>query len=96
MTKVTVLFWEDIPSVVEARDGVNMHKELLSEQFQALIDQVAMKKNMAGTDEYLMQWRKSRPKVVEGSPQEAARAVAEDYESRFKEIRRAELDKLKD
>ncbi len=93
MAKVTVLYWKDIPSVVEARDGSNVHKEMMSEKFQALIDQIAMKTELAGTDEYLMQWHKGRPREVEGTAEEATAAVREEYESRFKEIRREELDK---
>ena len=44
MAKVTILYWKDIPSVVEARDADGVHKELLSERFQELIDLIAMKK----------------------------------------------------
>ena len=38
MAKVQILYWEDIPSVVEARDENGVHKELLSERFQEVID----------------------------------------------------------
>ena len=93
MAKVTILYWQDIPSVVEAREGREVHKELLSERFQELIDLVAMKKNMAGTDDYLNHWTKGSPTTVEGSPEEAARKVKEELEARYKEIRKEELAK---
>lgn len=93
MAKVTILYWQDIPSVVEARDGQGVHKELLSERFQELIDLIAMKKKLAGTDEYLMQWSKGRPYEVEGSAQDVAVSVKEELESRYKEIRKEELAK---
>ena len=93
MAKVTILYWQEIPSVVEARDSEGVHKELLSERFQELIDLVAMKKKLAGTDEYLMQWSKGRPYEVEGAAQEVAASVKEEIEGRYREIRKEELAK---
>ncbi len=93
MAKVTILYWQDIPSVVEARDEQGVHKELLSERFQELIDLVAMKKKLAGTDEYLMQWSKGKPYEVDGTAVEAATAVRDEFEARYKEIRKSELNK---
>ena len=93
MAKVTVLYWKDIPSVVEAREGRKVHKELLSERFQELIDLVAMKMQLAGTDEYLTQWQKGTPKEVEGTAYEAAIAVKDEFETRYQEIRKEELAK---
>ena len=93
MAKVTILYWQDIPSVVEARDENGVHKELLSQRFQELIDLVAMKKNLAGTDEYLMHWSKGRPTEVEGVAKEVAIAIKDEYEAKYKEIRKEELAK---
>ncbi len=93
MARVNILYWKDIPSVVEARDKNGVHKELLSERFQELIDLVAMKMKLMGTDEYLMQWHKGRKYEVEGTAKEAAISVKEDFESRYREIRKAELAK---
>ena len=93
MAKVQILYWEDIPSVVEARDENGVHKELLSERFQELIDLIAMKKKLAGTDEYLMQWAKGKRYEVDGSAEEAAKSVRDDFESQYKEIRKRELAK---
>lgn len=93
MVKVTILYWQDIPSVVEARMGRAVHKELLSERFQELIDLIAMKKKLAGTDEYLNQWTRGKPYTVEGTPQEVAKTVKEELESQYKEIRKSELAK---
>ena len=93
MAKVTILYWQDIPSVVEARDTEGIHKELLSERFQELIDLIAMKKKLAGTDDYLMQWTKGKPYQVEGSAKEVAASVKEELEARYKEIRKEELAK---
>ena len=54
-----------------------------------------MKKKLAGTDEYLIQWNKGAPKEHEGDPETVARAVAEDIEGRYAEIRAEELAKCK-
>lgn len=93
MARVTILRWQEIPSVVEARDRSGRHKIELSQRFQELIDLVAMKKKLAGTDEYLIQWNKGAPEEHAGDPETAARAVAEDIEGRYAEIRAEELAK---
>ena len=95
MAKVTILYWQEIPSVVEARDPSGRHKIELSQRFQELIDLVAMKKKLAGTDEYLIQWSKGAPEEHEGDPESAAKAVAEDIEGRYDAIRAEELAKCK-
>ena len=93
MAKVTILYWQEIPSVVEARDRNGRHKIELSQRFQELIDLVAMKKKMVGTDEYLLQWNKGEPKEQEGDPEAVAESVAEDIEARYDAIRAEELAK---
>ena len=93
MARVTILRWQEIPSVVEARDRSGRHKIELSQRFQELIDLVAMKKKMAGTDDYLIQWNKGEPKEHEGDPESVAKAVAEDIEARYAAIRAEELAK---
>lgn len=93
MAKVQILYWQEIPSVVEARDADGVHKELLSEQFQELIDLIAMKTKLAGTDDYLMQWNKGKRYEVEGGAEEVAKTIKDDFESQYKEIRKRELAK---
>ena len=96
MARVTILNWQEIPSVVEARDRSGRHKIELSQRFQELIDLVAMKKKLAGTDEYLIQWNKGAPEEREGDPETVATAVAEGIEARYDAIRAEELAKCKD
>ena len=95
MARVTILYWQEIPSVVEARDRSGRHKIELSQRFQELIDLVAMKKKLAGTDEYLVQWNKGAPTEREGDPESVARAVADEIEGRYDAIRAEELVKCK-
>lgn len=87
MTKVTILYWQAIPSMVEARNGRERHKVQLSERFQELIDRVAMKKKLAGTDDYLTQWLRGAPQEHLDDVETAAKAVAHAIEARYEEIR---------
>ena len=42
MARVQILRWQEIPSLVEARDSDGVKKIQLSDKFQALIDEAAM------------------------------------------------------
>ena len=86
MAQYTILYWQDIPSMVEARKGRTRAKEQLSDRFQELIDTVAMRKGLFGTDAYLEQWRKGSPENREGTPADVVRAVADELESRYERI----------
>ena len=65
MARYRILYWHHIPSLVEAMDGEEVHKEVLSPRFQELIDRVAMKRKVTGTEAYLEGWRK-RSAQIEG------------------------------
>jgi hypothetical protein len=52
VTRVQVLYWQDIPSVVRVGDA----KRQLPEWFQQEIDRVAMEQGLLGSDTYLEQW----------------------------------------
>jgi hypothetical protein len=86
MTQYTILFWQDIPSVVNASKGRIRAKIQLSARFQELIDTVAMRKGLFGTDEYLELWRKGAPEARDGTPQEVVDAVAAEIEADFDAI----------
>jgi len=86
MAQFTILYWQDIPSLVEARVGRKRAKIQLSDRFQELIDSVAMRKGLFGTDSYLEEWRKGSPEKCDGSPEEVARAVADDLEAQYESI----------
>ena len=58
MTKIFILSWQDIPTVIEARDSNGIEKVELSRRFSELIDLIAMKKGIVGTDDYLRDWKK--------------------------------------
>ncbi len=91
MAKVQILRWQEIPSMVEARDEGGAKKIQLSEKFQALIDEAAMRRKLAGTDAYLEEWNKSKPEERDGAAADVVKQVADEIESRFIEIRDAAL-----
>lgn len=55
---LAVIWWRDIPAQVVAREGRRSHKVVLGDRFQEAIDRAAMRAALAGTDEYLAQWRR--------------------------------------
>lgn len=94
MAKYRVLYWQTIPSMIEATDEAGKHKVQLSDRFQALIDAVAMRQGLAGTDAYLEQWRRGRAQTREGAAQDVAAAVQAELEAEFADIRAAATDKV--
>ena len=64
MTKIFILSWQDIPTVIEARDSNGIEKVELSKRFSELIDLIAMKKGIVGTDDYLRDWKKRNFQVL--------------------------------
>jgi hypothetical protein len=64
-----------------------VHKIQLSDRFQELIDMVAMRRGLDGTDTYLMEWRKDPPVERPGTAEEAAKALCAEIEARFETIR---------
>jgi Virulence factor len=87
MAKVQILYWQEIPSVVEARDDKGVFKKQLSDRYQQLIDHIAMMRNLAGTDGYLEQWNKGSAAERTGDAQTAALQAAEELEARFDQIK---------
>jgi hypothetical protein len=93
MANYSILYWQDIPSVVEAKDENGVHKLELEHKFQALIDLVAMRKGLAGTDAYLEEWRRGKRLAREGTAEEVANAVKAELEAEFQAIQVAALGK---
>jgi len=69
--------WRDLPSLVVARDGDEQVKVPLPPRFQEAIDEAAMRQDLAGSAEYLEHWRQGDWEESEGSPDEAAAALAQ-------------------
>jgi hypothetical protein len=82
-----ILSWKGIPSLVSAADADGPVKIQLSERFQALIDAVAMREGLAGTDAYLEQWEHGDEMDQPGTARVVAALVAAELERRFEEFR---------
>ncbi len=91
MTKLTLLCWQEIPSVVEARDGPAKHKVELSMRFQELIDMIAMRRKLDGSDDYLLHWVKQKQPDSEAAPEQAAAQLAAEIETRYDDIKAAAI-----
>tara|TARA_A100001011_G_C14213155_1_gene800816 strand:+ start:458 stop:745 length:288 start_codon:yes stop_codon:yes gene_type:complete len=94
MTKLSVLFWQNIPSVVEARDTNGIEKVELSKRFNELIDLIAMKKGLAGTDDYLNNWEKKKLLTTEKTAKEIVMEISKDFESQYEDIKFKALKSL--
>ncbi len=91
MARYRILSWHHIPAVVEASDETSKHKEELSARFPELIDRVAMRHKLVGTDAYLEGWRRSRPKTRDGDAKMVAKAVAAELEDGYAAIANQDL-----
>ena len=91
MTTYSILYWQEIPSLVEAKDGESTSKAQLSDRFQDLIDKAAMRRDLFGTDAYIEGFKKGPYIETEGTPEEAVRVVKEGLENNFEEIAKAAL-----
>jgi Virulence factor len=71
VTRVQVLYWQDIPSVLRAGDV----KRQLPDWFQQEIDRVAMEQGLLGSEEYLERWEWRDAGEHDGSADAALDAV---------------------
>ena len=83
MPDVTIVYWRDIPAQVIVGKGRRGAKKQLNERFEQAIDRAAMKSGAAETDDYLAEWRKAAPYVVDGDPAEIAEAEAAKIEAEY-------------
>jgi hypothetical protein len=91
VTTYTILYWQEIPSLIEAKDGKSTSKAQLSDRFQDLIDKAAMRRGLAGTDAYIEGFKKGPSIETKEDPEEAVRLVKDNLESQFEEIAKAAL-----
>lgn len=92
MAEYQITYWQEIPSMVTAREGRRNRASVeLSQRFQVAIDEAAMRAGMTGTDAYLDQWRRSDWQDQEGTPEEVAAAVAAEIEAEYSPERIREM-----
>ena len=91
MPDVTIVYWRDIPAQVIVGKGRRAAKVQLPERFEQAIDRAAMKTGAAATDDYLAEWRKAVPFVVEGDAADIAQAEAARLDAEYGKDRILEL-----
>jgi len=85
VTKVQILYWGEIPSLVRATaaDGTQVSRQL-PDWFQQEIDRVAMEKGLVGSDEYLEQWQWAAPEERDGAVNDVLDAVEAELVGRHR------------
>jgi len=91
MATYQILYWQEIPSQVDAREAGKAHKEMLSQRFQELIDIIATKRNLTESDDYIAGWSKGDKAERPGSAVDVAKGVAAELEAKYDAIRAAAL-----
>jgi len=81
MALFRVLYWQEIPSQIAASDEMDEVTVVMPPRFMERIDQLAAKRGLQGSDDYLAQWRWSEDEQREGSAQEVAEAVRTELEA---------------
>jgi hypothetical protein len=82
MATFRVLYWQEIPSQVAASDEQDDVTLVMPERFMERIDQLAAKRGLQGSDEYLAQWRWTKDEEREGSARDVAEAIRAELESK--------------
>lgn len=83
MARYRVVYWREIPSLVEAFDGARTVRASLSQRFQDLIDAVAMRTGASSSEAYLDGWLQSAEAECPGSADSVAQQVAAELEASF-------------
>ncbi|MBX2998281.1 MAG: virulence factor [Caldilineaceae bacterium] len=92
MAEYQITYWQEIPSLVTAREGRRNRASVeLPQRFQVAIDEAAMRAGMTGTDAYMEQWRRSEWQIREGTPETVAVAVAAELETDYSPQRIREI-----
>ena len=83
---LTVVYWRDIPAQVVARTRGGRRsgaRRALSARFQDASDRAAMRAGLAGSDDYLGQWRRGEPRPAGRDPEAEVDALARRIETEF-------------
>jgi hypothetical protein len=77
----TILYWQEIPSQIKASDDLDDVTVPLDPRFMERIDQLAARRGLQGSDDYLAQWRWSEEQEREGTADQVARAIKLELEA---------------
>ena len=82
LTTYKILFWQEIPSQIKAEDDREEVTVSLSPRFMERIDQLAAKRGLQGSDDYLAQWQWSDEQQREGAAPDVAEALRLELEAK--------------
>lgn len=91
MAHYRIQYWKDFPTVVTAWEGDDQAKALLSDRFQAAIDQASMVEGSTDADAYLDGWRYGETAERPGAPQQVVGEVVAELEAEFSPERLVEM-----
>ena len=82
MAEYRITRWQDIPTMVTARDAAgSTAKVALPDRFQEAVDEAAMRQGLAGSDAYLDAWQQGEWETADGAPDEVAARIAADLDA---------------
>ena len=87
MAHIITVFWRDIPAQVIAEEGRGRNRKQakieLEKRFLIAIDAAAMKSGADGTDDYLNDWRRSKPENISGNLDFEAENLRQKIEKKY-------------
>jgi hypothetical protein len=84
MAVVKIMYWQDIPCSVRAEEGRrNRVVRKLPDIYMAVVDAVAMKEGLIGSDDYQNAFEWGEAEERPGTPEEAADAVVAEVLARY-------------
>ena len=84
MANMQIIYWRDIPTTVQIREGRKRFTANLPERFEKAVDAAAMKDGETDTDAYLAEFVRTDPVEVHGDDLQAlADAKAAELEAAF-------------
>ena len=81
MATYKILYWQEVPSQVKAEDDQDEVTVPMPPKFMERIDQLAAKRGLQQSDDYLAQWQWSDDQERPGTAGEVAEAVAAELGS---------------
>lgn len=84
MASYKVLYWQEIPVQIKVEGDGDAVKLQVTDSVMTVVDAVAMKQGLIGSDDYLEQWHWSKPAERPGSAQEVAQALQQELAAQLK------------
>ncbi|MGA3017896.1 MAG: virulence factor [Bryobacteraceae bacterium] len=81
MATYKILYWQEVPSQIKAEDDQDEITVPMPPRFMERIDQLAAKRGLQQSDDYLAQWQWSDDQERPGTAREVAEAVAAELQS---------------